>query len=202
MKSKIKILSSQAGYDLASGDYDKKEKYLNSFENGKLLPLLGDIKNKKILDVGAGTGRLAVEFAEQGACVTALDVSSKMLERLKKKNKNIEIIIGDGENLPFKNEEFDIVIGAFLIVHFKDPLKFFDEAYRVLKNNGLFIVTNINQKEPPEIKTTEGKIKIESYYHRPEKVREILNSLAFNIEKEIFVKEGDVWINQILLAKK
>lgn len=202
MKSKIKILPSDKGYGLAAAGYDKKEKYLNSFEQRKVLPLLGDVKGTKILDVGAGTGRLAVELARLGADLTALDISEEMLEILKRKSDRIQTIVGDAENLIFPRGYFDWVISAFVIVHLKDPTRFFDQAYKVLKDGGKLLVTNINQKEPPEIETSEGKIKIESFYHRPEKIREILESLAFSIEKEIFVKEGENWINQILVAVK
>ncbi|PIT88709.1 MAG: hypothetical protein COU29_00460 [Candidatus Magasanikbacteria bacterium CG10_big_fil_rev_8_21_14_0_10_36_32] len=199
---KVKILSSVAGYDLSAADYDKKEKYLNSFEKNKIWLLLGYLSGKKILDAGTGTGRLAVEMSKNGAEVTALDVSSEMLKQLSRKSNKIKTMIGDAECLPFDKEIFDLVTAAFLIVHFKDPSRFFDEAYRVLKDGGRLLVTNINQKEPPEIKTKQGVIKIESFYHRPEKIREILQSLAFTIEKEIIVKEGENWINQIIVAKK
>jgi ubiquinone/menaquinone biosynthesis C-methylase UbiE len=111
-------------------------------------------------------------------------------------------VIGDCENMPFDDGGFDVVVSAFHIVHLKDLKRFFDEAYRVLKPGGKFLVTNINQKRPPEIKTKEGMIEIESYYHRPEEVKEVLEELAFGIEKEIFVKEGEVWVNQIMLASK
>ena len=200
---KIKIHNSTTGYNLAAKDYDKREAYLDSFEKDKLLPLLGDIRGMKILDVGAGTGRLATRLAKAGAIVTAVDVSEAMIERLKiKRLKNIETVIGDAEALPFADASFDIVVAAFLIVHLKDPTRFFDEAYRVLKDGGIFVVTNINQKEPPEIKTKEGIIKIESYYHRPEKVREILEELAFGVEREVLVKEGENWVNQIVVGRK
>ncbi|HNU95888.1 MAG TPA: class I SAM-dependent methyltransferase [Candidatus Magasanikbacteria bacterium] len=199
---KIKILDSAEGYDLAAEDYDKKEKYLNSFEKGKFLSLLPEIKDKKILDVGAGTGRVSLPLALAGAQVTALDVSEKILEVLKRKNKKITTVVGEAENLPFENESFDIVTAAFLVVHLKDPKIFFDEVYRVLKPDGLFLVSNINQKEPPVVKTKEGDIQIKSYYHRPEKIREILSDLAFSIEKEEMIFEREVWVNQIILAKK
>jgi len=186
-----------------AGRYDEKEGYLNSFEQKKLLPLLGNIRGKKILDAGAGTGRLAVELAKfPGAKVTALDVSAEMLDRLKKKNQNIECVVGDAENLPFMSGSFDVVLAAFLMVHLKDPRRFFDEAYRVLKDGGIFLATNINQKDPPVVKTSQGSIIIESFYHRPEKIRALLESLAFSVEQEIFVKEKDVWVNQIVLARK
>ena len=195
-------MNSTAGYDLAAAGYDKKEKYLNSFEKNKLIPLLGEVKGKTILDVGAGTGRTSVVLAKMGAEVTALDVSEQMLKELTKKNAKIKTVVGDAESLPFPDKSFDVVVSAFLIVHLKDPTRFFDEAYRVLKDGGLLVVTNINQKEPPEVKTPAGIIKIESYYHRPEKIREILESLAFEIKDEIIVKENDVWVNQIIAAQK
>jgi len=125
-----------------------------------------------------------------------------MLEILKRKSPTIKIVVGDAEDLPFEDEYFDVVVATFVVVHLSDPKKFFDEAYRVLKNGGQLLITNINQKEPPEVKTDIGKIKIESYYHRPEMIREILEDLAFEIEEEIIVKENNIWINQIVLAKK
>lgn len=187
---------------MAADVYDENENYLNSFEQGELIPLLGALADKKVLDVGAGTGRLSLPMANRGAYVTALDVSPKMLELVKRKSAKIQTIVGDAESLPFENNTFDIVTAAFLIVHLKDPARFFDEAYRVLKEGGILAVTNINQKDPPLVKTKEGKIIIESFYHRPEKIKEILRSLAFKIEQEIFVKEKDIWVNQIVVARK
>ncbi len=199
---RTKMLDSEMGYNLAAGDYDKKEKFLNSFEQNKIIPLFGELKSKNILDVGAGTGRLALTLQKAGAQVTALDVSFEMLKVLADKNNKIDTVVGEAQNLPFADKTFDFVTAAFLVVHLKNPLSFFDEAYRVLKDSGKLIITNINQKEPPEVKTKQGKIKIESFYHRPEKLVEGLESLAFTIEKNIFVYENDVWINQIIVASK
>lgn len=202
MPAKFKLFSSKPGYNLAAPYYDQKEKFLNSFEKGKILPLLGDLKDKKVLEVGAGTGRLTVQLQRRGAKVTALDISPQMLSVLAQKNKDTQTVVGDAANLPFGAGDFDIVLAAFLIVHLKDPTVFFSEAYRVLKDGGRFLVTNINQRRPPPVKTKQGGILIQSYYHRPEQIRGLLEALAFKIEKEIFVKEGEAWVNQIILARK
>lgn len=228
---KPKLLNSQTGYDLYAQFYDKKLAYLDSFEQFHLLPNLGHIKDKKILDVGAGTGRLALRLAEKGAAVTAIDVSEKMLKILEEKVKKhfsvilaqaripllkenhkipdrvgndnvIKTIVADAENLPFPDNSFDIVVAAFLIVHLKNPKYFFSEAYRVLKSGGILAVTNINQKRPPELETKQGKIIIESYYHRPEQVIENLQKELFIIKKNILIKEKETWINQIVISQK
>lgn len=200
--AKVKVLNSKDGYNILADYYAKKEKYWDSFEKDQVLPLLGEINNKQILDVGAGNGRLSSKLAKLGAEVTALDVSEEMLKSLKRKSKKIEIILAEAESLPFDNDSFDVVVATFLIVHLKDLKLFFDEVYRVLKPGGLFLVTNINQRKAPEIKVNKDLIEVESYYHRPEQVLEILEALAFSVEQEKFIKEGEVWINQIVLAKK
>lgn len=201
-KNKVKVLDSAPGYDLASSSYDTREAYLNSFEKGETLKMLGEIAGKTVLDVGAGTGRLSIPLQRQGAIVTACDVSGEMLKVLARKNRHIVTVVGEAEALPFADKTFEIVTAAFLIVHLKNPRRFFDEVYRVLKDGGLFLVTNINQKDPPVIETKMGSIVIDSYYHRPEAVRETLEDLAFTIETEKIIKEQAVWVNQILLARK
>lgn len=202
MGKKIRVLDPLRGYNAAATVYDQKEKYLNSFEKGAVLPLLGDINGKEILDVGAGTGRLSVPLQRAGAHVTAVDVSSEMLKVLSRKNNRIVTVVGEAEALPFADNSFDIVVAVFLIVHLKNPQLFFDEAYRVLKDGGIVLVTNINQKDPPPIATPGGEVIVESYYHRPEAVREALTKLAFGITTEKLITENDVWVNQIIVAQK
>ncbi len=197
---KIKILNSKEGYNLTADYYHKKSAYWDSFEKDRVLPLLGDLDGKAVLDVGAGAGRLSLRLAEKGADVTALDVSEEIIKKIK--NVKIKKVIGDAESLDFPDESFDIVIATFLIVHLKDLKRFFDEVYRVLKPGGLFLVTNINQRKAPAVKTKEGLVEIESHYHKPEKVIEELESLAFGVEREEFVREGETWVNQIVLASK
>lgn len=85
-----KVLSSQLGYNLVVADYDKKEAYLNSFEKEVVWDLLGDIDGKRVLEVGAGTGRLTVKLVKLGAKVTAMDVAEEMLSMLKSKVKSLK----------------------------------------------------------------------------------------------------------------
>ncbi len=141
-------------------------------------------------------------MANMGALVTATDVSENMLEVLKRKSNKVATVVRDAEALDFSDNEFDIVVAAFLIVHLRSPKRFFDEAYRVLKDGGKLIVTNVNQKDPPIIPTEEGGIVIDSFYHRPEQVREDLEALAFSIKEDLLIKEKGVWINQIIVAQK
>jgi ubiquinone/menaquinone biosynthesis C-methylase UbiE len=202
MKAKTSVYESAEGYDLAASNYDKKEAYLNSFEKDCWDYVLTDIAGKEALDVGAGTGRLSVTLLRRGAKVTALDVSLKMLEKLHKKNPLIKIVEGDAESLPFEDESFDLVTAAFVVVHLKTPETFFKEAERVLRPGGELIITNINQKEAPSVKTALGQIKIKSYYHRPEQIIQLIEEAGLSLVEEKIIKEKELWINQIVKAKK
>lgn len=204
-KGKIKsnVYNSREGYNLATSVYDRRLKYLNSFEKDVIKKMLGKFRGKKILDLGAGTGRLIPYLKDGGAEISAVDISEKMVELLGKKFPKIETLLADSENLSFKDCSFDFVIAAFLIVHLKNLDKTFREVYRVLEDGGSFLVTNINQKKAPKIELPDGsEIVISSYYHRPEDVTRALENNLFTIEKEEYVYEDGVWINQIVEAVK
>lgn len=201
-KTRSKLYLPEEGYDLFAPYYDESLKFLSGFEKGRLFSIFGDLKGKKVLDLGCGTGRVLGELKLFGAEVVAADISKEMLKSVEKKHPDVQTIVADAENLPFENESFDAVIATFLIVHLKDPQIAFDEIYRVLKDGGDFLLTNINQRKAPKLKTPKGEIVIQSYYHRPADVVDKLEKSLFKIVKNEFVKEEGVWINQIVVGRK
>ena len=97
---------------------------------------------KKTLDLGCGT----VEFYELitknlKSTYTGVDLSPDMLKVGKSKYQKIKLYEADAENLPFKNNSFDLVVGRGIIHHLPDPKKGCQEAFRVLKKGGYFIVS-------------------------------------------------------------
>lgn len=192
----------EEGYDVYAPFYDKSLGHLDSFEGYDLFGVLGDIKGLRILDVGCGTGRIVKEMIDRGAEVVCCDLSEEMLKIFRKKFSGVECVKADIRDLPFGDGEFDMVVATFVIVHLKKLLPAFDEVYRVLKDGGSFVVTNINQKKAPKLKTYDETFVIKSHYHRPETVIEELKEAFFKPEKEEFVEHQDVWINQIVRARK
>lgn len=111
-------------------------------ENRIIYSKLGDIKNKRILDLGCGAGESSVFFAKKGAKVTATDISAGMLKVVKKLAKKHKTSLKTAQcyshKTPFKKESFDIVYAANLLHHVvsKSTLK---EVKRVLKKGGIFV---------------------------------------------------------------
>lgn len=187
-----------------ASNYDASAPFLNTFEKDELFRMMGDLSGKKILDLGSGTGRSVTRLKVAGASdITALDISEEMLEILKKEHSDVDAHVGDMEELPFEDDSFDMITALFAIVHLGNLEIMFDEVYRVLKPGGFFIVSNVNQRKAPKLKLKNGEeIVIKSYYHMPKKVLKALENSFFKVDKEVFVKEGNVWINQLVKAVK
>jgi len=101
------------------------------------------IKNKNILEVGAGTGRDSLTLAQMGAKVTLIDYSRESISKIKElddKSNRLFPVMGDALCMPFPDETFDIVFHQGLMEHFKDYRPLIKENTRVLKKNGLIII--------------------------------------------------------------
>jgi 2-polyprenyl-3-methyl-5-hydroxy-6-metoxy-1,4-benzoquinol methylase len=109
-------------------------------------------KNKRILDIGCGTGRHAIELAKRGYTVTGIDLSESQINRAKQKAQaeNIDVTFqqADARHLQFSNE-FDLVImlceGGFSLME-TDEMNFsiLNSATQALKNEGQFIFNALN----------------------------------------------------------
>lgn len=108
------------------------------------MSLLKNVKNRKILDLGCGTGRHSSILKKRGANVCGLDLSPKMIEVAKSEIKDVDFKVGSVYKLPFKSNFFDIVVSGLVVGHFKNLDRAFNEIHRVLKNNGIFVFSTTN----------------------------------------------------------
>jgi SAM-dependent methyltransferase len=102
-----------------------------------------DLRGRRVLDLGCGTGRLAAALAGQGiARVWGVDASPEMLAVAREKlPASVGLKEGRAEELPFRDEWFDRVV-MWLVVHLVDRPAVFREVARVLAPEGrLAVVT-------------------------------------------------------------
>ena len=113
---------------------------------------IGRDRAKRILDIGCGTGRHAIELARRGYHVTGIDLSDSQLARAKEKSLQQNVLVDfrkhDARDLPF-NGEFDLAImiceGAFSLME-TDEMNYqiLLGATRALKAKGKLIFTTLN----------------------------------------------------------
>ena len=91
-------------------------------------------KKGKGLEIGVGTGR----FASALGISDGIEPSTKMAKLAQ--NRGIKVEIGNGENLPYRDKEFDYILIAITICFVKKPEKVISEANRVLSDKGKIIL--------------------------------------------------------------
>ncbi len=113
---------------------------------------VGQDKSIKIIDIGCGTGRHAIELAKRGYNVTGVDLSENQIKRAREKAQAaglpVDFQTQDARHLPFEGE-FDLAImlceGGFSLME-TDEMNFeiLKNATKALKDKGKFIFTTLN----------------------------------------------------------
>jgi ubiquinone/menaquinone biosynthesis C-methylase UbiE len=110
--------------------------------------ILGPKEQGLVLDAGTGSGRIPILLCQMRPQweVIAIDLAQSMLQIASQHiqqaglQQQIRLELVDTKNLPYQDEQFDMVVSNSLVHHLPDPLPFFSEIKRVLKpNGGIFI---------------------------------------------------------------
>jgi len=142
-------MKDDTGYDSISEDYiahvERPDSWNNLYERPSMLARLPSLKDKNVLDIGCGAGFYTEHALNQGANVTALDVSQSLLDRIKQLNNTarLKTVCADlSEPLTMlQPESFDYVIGSLVIHYIKDWASLFKEIHRVMKKDGVFFIS-------------------------------------------------------------
>ena len=150
------------------------------------------------LDVACGKGRVSRMLNQRGLKTISLDISQEMLDIGYERGIIANPQREDGENLSFDDNSFDVVTCINALVHFPNPEKAISEAYRVLRENGVYLCTTSNPYDLgylPRIVSkgirnifgshSENKGDGIFRYIAPSKIRRALINQGFRIEDEI-----------------
>jgi ubiquinone/menaquinone biosynthesis C-methylase UbiE len=100
----------------------------------------GDLLGRRVLDVGCGTGRIAVALAKRGATVSGVDPSPEMLVEARARGRGVvEFEQAPAEALPFADASFERAV-LRLVVHLVDRPRAFCEVARVLAPGGRIVI--------------------------------------------------------------
>lgn len=126
------------------------------------------IKEKNVLDVGAGDGKITHLLGIKG-------IDDELEAVRLAKEMGADVILGDACHLPYKDEEFDSIFMGDVLEHIEFPKSALQEARRVLKKY-LYIAS-------PEKETTNDKYHYTEW--TPKELKELVESEGFLLEGEI-----------------
>lgn len=151
-------------FDDVASKYDFLNRFLSmGIDQGwrrKAIRRLKPIKPQSILDVATGTGDFAMMTYKMltPQKITGIDISKGMLEVGREKvakeklSAYIQLMEGDSENLPFKDNSFDAVTVSFGVRNFQNLEKGIAEMYRILKPGGKLVILEFSRPKNPVFK--------------------------------------------------
>ena len=114
---------------------------------GSLLDAVNAKPGLKALDLCCGQGNVSEALVGHGCDVVGIDFSPAMLAFAHARVPKAEFIGGDAQDMPFDDEEFDLVVSNLGVCHVPDQPRALSEARRVLRRGGRFAMPDSNQSE-------------------------------------------------------
>ncbi len=118
----------------------------------KLVQAVSPDANARVLDVACGPGYVALAFAEVCREVVGIDLTPEMLEVAESHRRNRQIAnasfqLGAAEKLPFRNQEFDVVVSRLALHHWQAPRRIIAEMARVCRRGGTIALEDLVTSE-------------------------------------------------------
>lgn len=99
----------------------------------------------KILEIGCGMGHFSNYCYNSKRSIVSVDIGKSKMKMAKNKYPFLSFVQADAEELPLKNNSFDVVVSIDLIEHLFDQDSHFKEVNRILKDDGLYIIKTPNK---------------------------------------------------------
>lgn len=139
-------MTQDTDYDSFAEAYstENETSLINGFyERPAMIKLAGDVRNRRILDAGCGSGPLTKALRDRGASVTGFDSSEAMISLARKRlGAEADLLTADlGQPLPFAEDAFDDVVASLVFHYLQDWLSPLQEIRRVLRPGGRLIMS-------------------------------------------------------------
>jgi len=131
-------------------DYDRVAQRFAAIHD-ELVARLDPSPGERWLDIGTGTGEVAVRAARAGAEVTAVDISENLLDIARRKPGAERVVweLGDAQALRFGDAGFDVVVSCFAVIFAPDQYAAAGELARVCKTGGRLGLTAWRPEDGP-----------------------------------------------------
>lgn len=163
-------------------DPEPLREYMDKWDGRQFIDSLQLTKEKSVLEIGVGTGRLAVRTAPNCREFCGIDLSPKTVKRAKenlKEQTNVALICGDFMSYEF-GRKFDVIYSSLTFMHIKDKQAAINKVKTLLNFSGRFVLS-IDKSQSDTIEYGTRKIKI--HPDRKEDIAEYINQSGMSLIK-------------------
>ena len=184
---KIRFTNVKRHYDLLVKEnndpvYDREAlaRYMDKWDGQAFIDAMRLKKSDSVLEIGVGTGRIAVKILPFVGKFTGVDISAKSIERAKENTKEYSPVLICSDFLSFETEEkYDCIFSTLTFLHIKQKQKAIKKVSKLLAPQGRFVLS-ISKK--PETVLDYGSRKVKLYPDDKDKVLRYLKVVGLNIE--------------------
>ncbi len=174
-------------------DPEPLKAYMDKWDGQVFIDKMQLSKHKTVLEIGVGTGRLAVRTAPLCKAFYGIDISPETIKGAKKnleQHKNVNLICDDFMTYNF-NTTFDVIYSSLTFMHIKDKQSAINKVQKLLKNGGLFVLsTDKNQDEFIDI----GSNKIVVYPDTTEEITQCINNSGLNLLEHYETEFANIFV--------
>lgn len=124
------------------------------------------VENKHVLDIATGEGYGANLISQKAKYVIGVDISEEAIAHARKKYKkdNLDFKVGSVTNIPVTQSSIDIVVSFETIEHIIDQEEMLNEIKRVLKSDGILIISSPEKANYEDINETKNQFHVKELY--------------------------------------
>jgi cytosine/adenosine deaminase-related metal-dependent hydrolase/ubiquinone/menaquinone biosynthesis C-methylase UbiE len=133
-------------FALWSTAYDESPNPMLSLEERFLAPILPELRDKDIVDVGCGTGRWLGRIEKSAPrSITGIDISPEMLDRARRKlAREAVLVVGNATSLPIASTSADVVMASFVAGYVAELPRFAAELHRVARRDSRIYISDLH----------------------------------------------------------
>ena len=157
------------------------QEYMNKWDGQKFIDEMELDKNKTVLEIGVGTGRIAIKTAPLCKMFYGIDISEKTIEKAKFnlcKFLNIKLICANFMSYEFLNK-FDVIYSSLTFMHIENKQEAINKVASLLNNNGIFALS-IDKNQDKIIDM--GNYKVNIFPDNPKTIEKYVNMAKLTIK--------------------
>ena len=169
--------------------------YMDKWDGQVFIDKMKLDNDKSVLEIGVGTGRLAVRVAPLCGQFYGIDISTKTIDRAKEnlaEYRNIDLICADFLSYKF-DRKFDVIYSSLTFMHIEEKQKAINKAETLLKDGGKFVLS-IDKNQSEYIDTGTCKIKI--YPDNSDAITEYIKAAGLTIINQYDTEFAHIFVAQ------